>query len=93
MNPAACRSVFPRVKASDSDAGWPHGLGNKVLDFIPTMACEENKVSEALAGVELHDMPHHRAAANLDKWLGKRLSTCLQACASTPAEDDHCWQF
>jgi len=57
--------------------------------LLTEVAGAQNEVLEALARVELDDVPEDRPAADLDEGLGDGVGVLLQTGPAPSAEDDH----
>ena len=59
------------------------------LDHVALVAQGHHELLEAVVGVELHDVPEDRPAADLDHRLGPSLGLLGQPCPEAPGQDDH----
>ncbi len=62
-------------------------VDHEPLDDLPLVAQGDNEIGEALAGVQLHDVPEDRVAADLDHRLGAGLRFLGQAAADASGQD------
>src|SRR5690606_7056190 len=84
----AGRRVEPGVDALDHDPVGPLGLLDEAVDHLAAVARAEDEPLQPLRGVDLHDVPHDRAAADLHERRGNRLRVLLQP-RPPPAAEDH----
>ncbi len=45
-------------------------IGEVLLDHIALVSAADHEIVDAMGGIDLHDVPQDRLAADLDHWLG-----------------------
>lgn len=63
-------------------------VGEVFLDDVALVATADDEVLDAMGGVELHDVPEDRLAADLDHGLGLEVGFLGKSGAETAGEDD-----
>lgn len=63
-------------------------VGEVLLDHVALVAAADDEVIDAVGGVELHDVPKDRLAADLHHGLGLEIGLLGQACAEATGKDD-----
>lgn len=63
-------------------------IGKVLLDDIPFVTAADDEVMDAMMGIELHDVPENRPAADLDHGLGPKVSFFGDAGSVATGEDD-----
>jgi len=64
-------------------------IGEILLDHIALVAAAHDEIVDAMTGIDLHDVPKDRLAADFDHWLG--LDACFFGNTCTePTGEYHC---
>ena len=73
----------------ESDVGHVQEVVGEVLfDHIALVAQADHEVIDSIVGIDLHDVPKNRLAADFDHWLGAQVGFFTDAGAKAPGEDD-----
>src|SRR4051794_15611114 len=89
LDSAARGRLQPRVDAANGHTVRPVAALRERLDHLALVAAGQDDVAQAVARIQLHDVPDDRLAADLDQRLGDRLRVFLQPRPPAPAEDHH----
>ena len=66
----------------------PLEMAEILLDHDPLIPEAQDEIPDPVMGVEFHDVPEDRHAADLDHRLRPRLGLLGDACAAAAGEDD-----
>ena len=62
-------------------------VGEVLLDQVALVAEADHELLDPMGGVDLHDVPEHRLAADLDHWLGTHSGLLAESRAETAGQD------
>ena len=72
-----------------TSAGMKKIIRKKFLDHVALVAEADDEVVDAVVGINLHDVPEDRAAADFHHGLGARGSFFRQPAPKSTGKDDH----